>query len=450
MTALTLRRRVLAAGSWTAAGYALGQAIRLGGNLVMTRLLVPEMFGVMAIANVVLIGLAMFSDVGLRQSVIQNQRGSDASFLDTIWVIQILRGLAIALIAVGIAALCALLNHLGVVPSQSVYASAELPRVIAVLSVTAVIGGFASTKLLEASRNLQLGQVTRLELVAQVAGLGCMLAWVSYDRSVWGLVAGALAAAAVRSALSHVWLAGTRNRFHWSADAYRQVVGFGKWIFASSILGFLVNNGDRLLLGGLVSGNLLGLYVIALLIGSAIEQALAKVNADVSFPALSQVARDRPLDLKRGYYRFHAVMAALAYFTAGWLAVGGSALIRVLFDARYAESGWMLQVLSLTLLCVPFHLATQYFLALGRSRLLFSVIALRLVALPAFTLAGFAAFGLPGAVWGIALSHFAGIPLIVHHLRQCGIFDLRLEMRPLPAIVLGAGLGALMVRLLAA
>lgn len=441
-------RRVLTASSWTIVGYGLGQAIRLGGNLVMTRLLVPEMFGVVAIANVVLIGLAMFSDIGLRQSVVQDRRGSDARFLNTIWSVQILRGAVISVAAIGIALVCALLGRWGLMPAQSVYADPNLPAVIAALSLTAVITGFASTRLLEASRNLQLGQVTRLEIVSQLAGLAAMLGWASHDRSVWCLVAGAFAAAATRTLLSHAVLGGTANRLAWDSAALRSVVGFGKWIFLSSVVGFLVNNGDRLLLGALVSGEVLGVYVIALLIVGAAEQALARLNADVSFPALSQVARDRPAELKRGYYRFHFVVAAVAYFAAGALAFGGAALVRLLFDARYADSGWMLQVLAVSLLCVPFHLATQYFLALGRSRLLFAVIALRLSALVAFTLGGFAAFGLPGAVAGIAMSHFAAVPLVIRNLVRHGVYDLRKELRPAPAVFAGMGFGALLVSLL--
>ena len=74
---LTLKQRIFAAGGWTVAGFGLSQALRFGTSLLMTRLLVPEMFGVMAIANMIMIGLAMFSDIGLRQNVVQSKRGAE-------------------------------------------------------------------------------------------------------------------------------------------------------------------------------------------------------------------------------------------------------------------------------------------------------------------------------------------------------------------------------------
>src|SRR5581483_9669453 len=88
----SLKQRVLNAGIWSFAAFAVSQVIRLGSSLLLTRLLVPEMFGVMAIAQMVMVGLQLFSDVGLKQTIIQSGRGSDPAFLNTAWVVQILRG----------------------------------------------------------------------------------------------------------------------------------------------------------------------------------------------------------------------------------------------------------------------------------------------------------------------------------------------------------------------
>src|SRR5579863_7328037 len=104
-TRVSLKRRVLGAGFWSLGGYALRLTISFGTNLVMTRLLAPDMFGVMAVAYVIMAGLAMFSDLGLRAVVIRSSRGQDPVFLNTAWALQILRGLLLWAIAAGIALL---------------------------------------------------------------------------------------------------------------------------------------------------------------------------------------------------------------------------------------------------------------------------------------------------------------------------------------------------------
>ena len=365
---IPLKRRVLAASAWSLAGYGVSLGIRFGSNLVMTRLLVPEMFGVMAIATIVMVGLAMFSDLGLRQSIVQSRRGADPAFLNTAWALQILRGLALWLIALAIALGVYLADHAGMVPATSVYADPSLPWVIAALSFGTVIGGFTTTKAAEASRNLALGRLTQIELAAQVAGLCAMLAWAWFDRSIWALVAGGLTSAAVSAAAGHAWLPGTPNRWQWDRSALMELVHFGKWIFASSILGFLVANSDRLLLGAMVDATTLGVYVIAFLMFSAIEQVVGRLirRCVLSRPQRGCPQRRRPASGLLPFSRRHR---GDRIFLRGLPDGVGPGAGGVLYDHRYAQAGWMLQILAAALLTAPFQIAIQAYLALGMPQL---------------------------------------------------------------------------------
>ena len=76
----------------------------------------------------------MFSDLGLRQSIVQSRRGAEPAFLNTAWALQILRGLALWLIALAIALGVYLADHAGMVAATSVYADPSLPWVIAALA----------------------------------------------------------------------------------------------------------------------------------------------------------------------------------------------------------------------------------------------------------------------------------------------------------------------------
>lgn len=438
---MTLKKRALRAGGWTVAGHGLSQLIRFGSNLLMTRLLLPELFGVMAIAYMIMYGLALFSDVGLRQSIVQSKRGNDATFLNTAWSIQILRGALIWVIALAVSIFIALANHLGVAPSNSVYAHPVLPYVIAILSISAFISGFESTKLHEASRGLLLNRITQIEIASQLAGLLCMYGWVVIDRSIWALVAGGLSATLARMILSHAWMPGTSNRLEWDNTAFKEIIHFGKWIFLSSILGFLVNSGDRLLLGGWLTTPELGVYVIAFFIFKSILDALSKIINDVAYPSLSEIARERPANLKSNYYRFQVVITSFTYLCSGILMISGQTLIGLLYDPRYSQAGWMLEILAAGLIAIPFRLAAQCFMALGMPRLLSHIITIQLVAMYLFIPIGFYFFGLTGALWGFVLSFFSTLPPTILYQVRWGIFDLKTEFLLLPIILVGMILG---------
>lgn len=430
---ISLKRRVLSASAWSIAGYGLSQIIRFGSNLLMTRLLVPEVFGIMAISSIVMVGLAMFSDLGLKQCVIQSKRGDDATFLNTAWVMQIIRGVVLWILASIVGMIVLLANFAGAVPKDTTYADPRLSYVIFALSFTALISGFQSTKLLEANRTLSLGFVTRMGIVVQVIGLLCTLAWVLIDRSIWALVAGNIFGALLMALFTHIWLPGIRNRWEWDRSAFREIIQFGKWIFLSSILGFLVSNGDRLLLGGLVSATVLGVYTIAFSIFNSVEQLLNKFITDVLFSAFSEIARERPLELRRTYYKLQIVISSSIYFFSGVLMFSGQQLVDLLYDHRYQQAGWMLSALAIAIVAVSFNLGFTCLLALGLARLFAFAIAVRAMTLFVSVPLGFQFFGVTGAVWAIVLSYFSPLPLVIYYRIKCGLFDVFKELLLLTA-----------------
>jgi O-antigen/teichoic acid export membrane protein len=445
---ISLKRRVFIAGAWSLTGYALSFVIRLGSNLVMTRLLAPDAFGVLAIAQLISVGLALFSDVGLKPSVIQSKRGSDSAFLNTVWTTQIIRGALLWMVALLICTAMYFAPRWHLTPTDSVYGNRLLPFVVAAVSSAALVGGFESTKSLEASRNLRLAGITKIDLYSQLVGLFVMIGWGVLDRSIWALVAGGLCSTLARTLFSHVLLSGTPNRWHFEREAFREIIKFGKWIFFSSALFFFASNGDRLILGGLVDAKLLGTYVIAFTLLNSLDQVLTKIIVDVSFPALSEIIRDRPLDLTVAYYKFHTRIAIFTYLGCGALFVSGEAIVSSLYDTRYQQAGWILEVLALVLLTIPLRIATQSFLALGVERVYFFLHTIRIMALFCALPFGFYLDGFPGAIAGIVFSYFANVPMIILYARRYRMFITVKELLTLLAIIPGIAFGELLKLLL--
>jgi O-antigen/teichoic acid export membrane protein len=440
----SLKQRLLKGGAWTFAGYGLSQAIRFGSNLVMTRLLVPDTFALMAIATIVMVGLAMFSDLGLKPVIVQSKRGDDSAFLNTAWVVQILRGVLLWFIAFAISLVPFVAHRFGMVAKDSVYADPRLPYVIAAVSFSAIIAGFNSTKLFEASRHLMLGRVTLIEIIAQTAGLMCIFGWISFDRSISALVAGNIFSSLVMMLLSHGWLSGTTNRWTWDKSAFQEIIHFGKWIFSASILSFLVGNGDRLVLGGMIDKTMLGVYVIAYFIVSSVEMVLTRIISGVMFPAFSEIVRERIDTLKANYYRMHTAVAAFAYFCSGVLMMSGQSLIELFYDRRYTQAGWMLEILATGIIAIPFQMMIQSFLALGMPKLQSHVLAVQLAVLCLAMPLGFHFFGLPGALWGRVFSQVLPMSITIIYSMRYGVFGLRQELVPLPILLAGAGTGKIL------
>lgn len=446
----SLKDRVLKAGGWTFGGYVASSVIRLGGNLVLARLLAPEMFGLMAIVYVMMTGFALFSDVGLVPNIVQSKRGEDPAFLNTAWVVQIARGALIWLAALLLSVALHFMASNQWLPVGSVYADPLLPLVIAIYSSTQLMAGFSPMKVAVARRRFVLARMVQIDIATQIAGLTVMVAWATQDRSIWALVGGTIFASTLKLILYTAFLPGSSSRWQWDPVAFREIFAFGKWVFLSSTIGFLVINGDRLLLGGLINAQLMGLYSIAFMFVSFPQLALNQMMSRVAYPALSEIVREHPARLRASYYRFRLPFDVLTLFIAGVLFTFGTPLINLLYDSRYAGAGPIMETLAVGLLATRYQLADQCYLALGKPHMLTPVYSIRLASIYLLVPTAFSMYGFDGALWAIVASPFVALPVIFYLKIKNQLLDTRRELVVLPVVLLGAAVGKLGEMLLAA
>jgi O-antigen/teichoic acid export membrane protein len=384
-----LGSRVVRGSIWTMGGYGGSQLIRLGSNLVLTRLLFPEAFGLMAVVNAVLTGLAMFSDMGLNASIVQSKHGDDPTYLDTAWTLQILRGIGLFVLASAAA-----------IPMAGFYEQPQLAQLLPAAALSVLLVGFNSTSLARMQRHLALREFVMLELAAQALGVLAMLGWAFVQPTVWVLVAGALVSSAVKMIGSHYVGEARRHRLAWDREAAGALFSFGKWIFLSTILGFLVGQADRLIFGKLVSLRELGIYSIAALLSMLPTLLINRLGNSVVFPAFSR-SLDGGSNFASVYARTKRPLLAMGGALVVVLLGAGDSLVETLYDERYAEAGLFLQILAIgswfRVLEVP---PGSALLAWGKPRWLATANGCKLAGLLVLMPLGFEAAGFVGAIAG--------------------------------------------------
>jgi O-antigen/teichoic acid export membrane protein len=389
----SLKARLVRGSLWALVGHAGSQVLRLGGNLILWRLLHAEAFGLMAIVNVLILGLAMFSDVGIGPSIIQNERGDDAKYLYTAWTIQVLRGFCLFAVAT-----------VAAVPVARFYHQPELASLIPAVGFGSILAGFNSTKLFTATREIAIGRLTVVDLASQAAGLAVMVIFGLSSRSIWALVAGGIAGNSFRLVFSHALLPGRRNRLCWERKSAAALLLFGRWIFMSTLLTFMVMQSDRLIFGKLVSMSMLGVYSIATIWSTFPTQVLSHVFQTVLFPMLSRVHNDGG-DVGAAYRSMRAPWITASGWLTACLVSGGPTLIRFLYDERAAAAGPILQVLSVGTWFLSLEMSNgSALLARGKPKWVAAGSAAKLLGMVILIPVGLALYGFPGAVGGFAVS----------------------------------------------
>lgn len=399
-SASSVKKLAIRGAAWTMIGYGTSQVIRFGSNLVLTRLLAPDLFGLMSIVNIFIVGLHLFSDIGLHTNIVQSKRGDDPVFLNTAWSVQAVRGVLLWLA-------CILLAF----PVAQIYGQPQLLWLIPLVGFSSVINGFNSTALFTLTRHLGVKQLAIFDLLGQVVSVTTILIWAWFSPSVLALAVGGVVSSLFNLIYSH-WLhsrlsGSTPNRFTWDRKSVRELIFFGRWIFVSTVLAFLSTQADRLILGTLFTLKLLGVYGIAFALADIPTSIVSALSGKVLYPTYSKF-----IDLPRQEFhvkllRNRAPMVIGLAFAVALMAGLGDILVKLLYPSQYSnDAAWMLPLLSLGTwpLMLTKTVDTVLF-SLGKPRV--SAIAgffsflFYAIGIPV----GFHAFGPEGAVLAVATSN---------------------------------------------
>ncbi len=369
-------------------GRGSGHFLRMLGSLMLTRLLFPEAFGLMATASVVLAMVQLFSDTGVRTSIIQNPRGGEPEFLNTAFVISIIRG----------ALLCALICAIAL-PLARLYATPELRLLLLVMALNPLIVSFENPAITLFIKKFRVERQVFFEITIQILGLvtSVVLAWML--RSVFALALGSVIASLYRVAGSYI-MHPFRPSLVWDRAAGRDLISFGKFILLNTMITWAVMNTDLLMVGKMLSMEQLGFYNLGKNFADLVPTFALQIIGQAFFPAISTIAHDLPR-VMRVYRRFAAFAMCIAMPAGMLLALFSGDIIGLLYDPRYIYAGIPMFWLCLAVVFRIMSIITgTTFIAVGRPGLETIAMAAGLAAMAVFIPAGVRLGGLQGAAIG--------------------------------------------------
>jgi O-antigen/teichoic acid export membrane protein len=395
------------------------------------------MFGVMSIVTVFAQGLSMFTEVGLWASIVRSKDGNQPHFLNTVWTLQVIRNWIIFFIILVCCAMFIYLRDVVNMPMQGVYKNPDLPVILIIIGLGSLINGHKTMAAAILSRGFERGKLELNNLLIQLSGISVMLYWAWYYPSIW-----ALASAPVVSSIASVLLNYTsfpyRHRFSLDKDVVKEVMSFGKWILISTILTFLCMQGDRLFFAHYLSASDLGVYSIAYFLANSITMIIQQLTTKIWFPVFSKTARNNQSNLYKIYYKIRFMQDFISFFISGLLISSGSWFVSVLYDSRYAQAGWMLEYLAISIAATSvLSLGQECLSALGISKIRTKIMVVRFIGLVVGLPVGYQEFGVAGAILAVSFNSLLGIPLLFVSLYKQKLFSLLLELRLLPVIFAG-------------
>jgi O-antigen/teichoic acid export membrane protein len=328
----------------------------MAGSLILTRILFPEAFGLMATVTTVLVMIQLFADTGVQLSIIQNPHGAEPEFLNTAWIISIGRGF----ILFGVIALAAW-------PVSVLYGDPALVPLFLVMAFNPLILGFENPAIVLLVKNFRVEKKFVLDVAIQLFGLVASIVLAYFLKSAIALAYGAIFSALVRVVGSYM-VQPYSPRLAWNKEYGSELFNFGKFVFVNTIITWFALNADVLIVGKLLGMEPLGVYQIGRNIGNVVPLFFMSILAQAYMPAVSSVAGDFSRIVIM-YNRTCAFILTLVTPAAMCVAFFSRDIIGLLYDPRYEGAYIALCWITISgIFTVLGSAASNTFFAMGRPK----------------------------------------------------------------------------------
>lgn len=366
---------------------------------VLARLLAPQQFGLFAIASLAIALLEMLTETGINVFFIQ-EKDRVKTYLDTAWMISIVRGFVIFLVLLITAPFIA-----------QFFKNQDAVALLRVISIVPLLRGFINPAEIKFQKKLQFSKEFRFRFfIFLFDGIVAIIAAL-VTRSVYSLVLGLISGVILEIAISFLFIKPV-PKLSFESVKIKKIVGRGKWVTLAGIFNYLFHNGDDIVVGRLMDSYYLGVYQLAYKITSLPIYEAGEVFGKVTFPVYAKIAGDKKR-LKKAFIKITLAISALVIPFGLILFLFPKQLVLLLLGDKWLDAVPVIRVLSVFgVIRAIAGSSSALFLAINKQEYVtaltfVSIIGLALTIVPLVN-----KYGILGAGYSALIGTFLAIPVI--------------------------------------
>ena len=329
----SLSQRVAKGSIWVFALRLVEKGLRIVRLIILARLLAPNDFGLFGIALLAMSTIGTFSETGFSTALIQKKRDI-SQYLDTAWTVSIIRGCVLFIILLISAPYIAVFFN-----------NPDVSLLIQVVGVALLLAGFNNIGVVYFQKELEFNKQFFYQLSATLADFIVVVVAAFILKNVWALVFGQLIASVtglIASYIVHPYRPHLRLEMHKVKELFR----FGRWVLGSTILVFLLHQGDDAFVGKVLGITMLGFYQMAYRIANMPTTEITHVISQVTFPAYAKI-QNNIHRLRESYLRVLQFIACVSFPSAGLIFILAPDFTKVFLGEKWMQMVPAMQVLAL-------------------------------------------------------------------------------------------------------
>jgi O-antigen/teichoic acid export membrane protein len=324
--------------------------------IVMARLLKPYDFGVVAVAMVFAAALEAFSQTGFTEALIQKKEGSSTGY-DCAWTALLLRGIFLATVM----SLCANLT-------ARMFKIPQAGDIAQLMALCFIFQGLTSIGITRLLKDLDFKKYFACDILASIGDFIVSITAAIILKNAWALVFGMVTRDFLKMIISYI-VSPYQPRLRLDIAYIKELFKFGKWMFGSSVFGFIIAQIDSIFVARLLGASAIGAYQMAQKISNVPATEIAHISNQLTMPAYSKI-QDNPKRLKTAYLKVLELTAFFIFFLAGLIVIMGDDFIKIFLGKQWGSLSSILIIMTIagTLRAVA-ATGGAIFLAVGKPKI---------------------------------------------------------------------------------
>lgn len=386
------------------------RGLAFASKMLLVRLLVPDDMGLMVLVIALTAMFEVFTEVGIKQSVIQHKNGSDPGYMNMAWWFQCVRALMLYAIAFAATPWLCEFYFSGRAGIMNHHTIGELILLVRVAFLVILFNGLISPAAHVLEKEFRFGKSILIIQGGDILGTVITIFLAFALRNAWAMVIGFCCMALLKCVFSFVFCS-FRPTFTFDGESFKELATYARGVFGSPVLAYLAIHLDVLVAGRLVPVDILGMYGMALVLARIPQELYSRIITPVLLPAFAQIQKDREA-MKGTILRVAKATSLLALPLAGLSVMYSKEILSVIYGESYVKVATAFSLVCLyVLVLIHAKIFSNIFFGIGQPEKHRAFVAVRVMIIVLLIYPAIRLFGMTGAASVLLFANFIALCL---------------------------------------
>lgn len=318
-----IKYRVIHGGMWLGVGSCIEQGLRFLRNIILARLLTPQAFGIMAIILAVDTFFESFTEIGIKEAIVQNPKGNDHTYLNGAWWLAFIRSIILYLIVFASAPWIA-----------KFYENPEIADLIRFAFLSVLFKGAMSANAYSAFKQMEFKKWIIIFHGGGVLGVITAIVLAFFIRDFWALAIGFTTETFARCFISYI-ICPFKPGLKFDRESVRSLLAYSRGMIGLPILTFIFMKSDIFVIGKVCTIYQLGLYTMAASLARMPSQFLGSLIGQVIMPMFSEIQNEKER-MNQAIIKITSVIVLIGFPIFFFALFYGKEILIIIYGVQYA------------------------------------------------------------------------------------------------------------------